>query len=72
MACIQAPAAAYSLPNTASTPPIRSGTLAGGRDPRSARALFGQHMAPVPSANEQGLRMLIGLAYREALARRLR
>ncbi|KAI7837842.1 hypothetical protein COHA_008330 [Chlorella ohadii] len=48
-----------------------AGTIAGGRDPCSALALYGQHLAPVPSANEQGLRMLIGLAYREALARRL-
>ncbi|KAL4440307.1 hypothetical protein ABPG75_003308 [Micractinium tetrahymenae] len=48
-----------------------SGTIAGGRDPASALALYGQHLAPVPHANEQGLRMLIGLAHREALARRL-
>ncbi len=53
-------------------PPFHAGTIAGGRDPWSALALYGQHLAPVPSANEQGLRMLIGLAYREALARRLR
>lgn len=53
-------------------PPCCAGTIAGGRDPTSALALYGQHLAPVPSANEQGLRMLIGLAYREALARRLR
>lgn len=52
-------------------PPPCAGTIAGGRDPASALALFGQHLAPVPSANEQGLRSLIGLAHREALAQRL-
>ncbi|KAL4421997.1 hypothetical protein ABPG77_005427 [Micractinium sp. CCAP 211/92] len=49
-----------------------SGTIAGGRDAASALALYGVHLAPVPHANEQGLRMLIGLAHREAMARRLR
>ena len=113
----------------------RAGTIAGGRDAANALALYGMHLAPVPSANEQvgsgagrssscqytlalqaswvlhtgcacvpcthsraslllvlrlrcrlyrpsaplpcllwplqGLRMLIGLAHREALARRL-
>lgn len=29
------------------------GTLTGGRDPASALALLGQHLAPVPFANEQ-------------------
>jgi tRNA (guanine26-N2/guanine27-N2)-dimethyltransferase len=49
-----------------------AGTLAGGRDPSAALALYCQHLAPVPHANEQGLRLLIGLAWREAAARRLR
>lgn len=48
-----------------------AGTIAGGRDPRSAQALYAQHLAPVPSANEQGLRALLGLTQREAAARRL-
>lgn len=91
-----------------------AGTIAGGRDTASALALYGQHLAPTPSVNEQvgrwgrsaaawpswgaawthcgfvhvsvrvlrlrtadhsptlqGLRSLIGLAHREALARRL-
>lgn len=49
-----------------------AGTIAGGRDPASAQALFSQHLAPLPSVNEQGLRLLLGLACREAAARRLR
>ena len=61
-----------SCPTKAAPSMLHAGTIAGGRDPCSALALYGQHLAPVPSANEQGLRMLIGLAYREALARRLR
>ena len=31
----------------------RTGTIAGGRDAANALALYGMHLAPVPSANEQ-------------------
>lgn len=44
-------------------------TCAAGKRPQRSLVAYGSYLRSLPSANEQGLRMLIGVAVREGAAR---
>lgn len=56
------PAPGVVLPGSVLLCVPSAGTIAGGRDAASALALYGQHLAPVPYANEQASALLCWLA----------